>query len=148
MRNKSVMSHRFSEVPKADIQRSSFNRSHGYKTTFNAGYLIPVFVDEALPGDTFRLNMTGFARMATPIHPYMDNVFTNSFFFAVPLRLVWDNWEKFNGEQDNPSDSTDFLIPQIVAPSGGIHGVEPVGLLWDSDESRWIVAFGALASSI
>ncbi len=119
MARKSNMAHQFSRIPKAEIQRSSFNRSHGFKTTFNGGFLVPVFVDEALPGDTFRLNMQGFARMATPIHPYMDNVFCNSFFFAVPIRLIWENWQKFNGEQDNPGDSTDFLIPQTEAPAGG-----------------------------
>ena len=113
----SVMSHRFSEVPKADIPRSSFDRSHGYKTTFDAGYLVPMFVDEALPGDTFNLRMTGFARLSTPIHPYMDNMYMNTFFFAVPIRLIWDNWEKFNGAQDDPGDSTDFTVPTLAAPA-------------------------------
>ncbi|WNK15062.1 MAG: major capsid protein [Microvirus sp.] len=115
----SVMKHNFSQVPKAEIQRSSFDRSHGCKTTFDAGYLVPVFVDEALPGDTFNVDMTAFARMATPIFPIMDNLFMDSFFFAVPIRLIWDNWKKFNGEQVNPGDSTDFLIPQMVSPAGG-----------------------------
>ena len=105
---------RFSEVPAADISRSSFNRSHGYKTTFDAGFLVPIFCDEAMPGDTMSLNMTGFARLATPIHPFMDNLFMHTFFFAVPYRLLWENWEHFNGAQDNPGDSTDFLIPQII----------------------------------
>ena len=72
---RSVMTHKFSEVPRADIPRSSFDRSHGLKTTFDAGFLIPIFIDEALPGDTFNLSMTGFARMATPIFPVMDNIF-------------------------------------------------------------------------
>ena len=111
----SVMSHAFSQVPSADIPRSSFNRSHGYKTTFDAGPLVPIFIDEALPGDTFNLRMTGFSRLATPLHPYMDNLVMSTFFFAVPIRLVWDNWERFNGEQDNPADSTDFVIPTMVS---------------------------------
>nr|QJB20906.1 MAG: major capsid protein [Microvirus sp.] len=115
----SVMSHTFAQVPKAQIPRSSFDRSHGVKTTFDAGYLIPIFVDEALPGDTFSVNMTGFARLATPLHPYMDNAFFNTFFFAVPIRLLWSNWERFNGAQDAPGDSTDYLVPQIIAPAGG-----------------------------
>ena len=89
------------------------------KTTFDAGYLVPIFLDEALPGDTFNLNMTGFARLATPLHPFMDNVFMNTFFFAVPMRLVWDNWVKMMGEQTNPGDSTDYVTPQIVSPAGG-----------------------------
>jgi hypothetical protein len=117
--HKSVMTHQFSQVPKADIPRSSFDRSHGYKTTFDAGYLIPFFVDEALPGDTFKLRMTGFSRLATPIFPIMDNMFMETQYFSVPMRLVWDNWQKFNGEQKNPGDSTDFTIPQMVAPAGG-----------------------------
>lgn len=125
MRMPSVMGHNFAQVPRAEIPRSSFDRSHGYKTTFDSGYLIPVFVDEALPGDTFNLAMTGFARMATPIFPIMDNIFLETFFFAVPYRLLWDNWEKFNGAQDNPDDSTDFLMPQQASsvtgfPFGGV----------------------------
>lgn len=118
MKFPSVMKHSFAQVPKADIQRSSFDRSHGYKTTFDAGYLVPVFVDEALPGDTFNLNAHMFARLATPLHPFMDNVSMSSFFFAVPIRLLWDNWEKFNGEQTNPGDSTDYLMPTMTAPVG------------------------------
>ena len=113
----SVMKHSFSEVPRAEIPRSSFDRSHGHKTTFDAGYLVPVFVDEALPGDTFNLRMHAFARMATPLYPVMDNMFLNSFFFCVPVRLVWDNWQKFNGEQANPADSTDFVVPTMAAPA-------------------------------
>jgi len=116
-RNPSVMKHTFSQVPQAEIPRASFDRSHGHKTTFDAGYLIPVFLDEALPGDTFKLNMTGFARLATPIFPIMDNMYMDTQFFAVPIRLVWDNWQKFNGEQRNPGDSTDFLVPQMVSPA-------------------------------
>jgi hypothetical protein len=107
------MNHSFSQVPNVEIQRSSFDRSHGHKTTFDEGYLVPVFIDEVLPGDTFNLHMTAFARLATPIKPLMDNMFLDSHFFFVPNRLIWDNWEKFNGAQDNPTDSTDFLVPQI-----------------------------------
>ncbi len=113
------MKHNFSMIPRADIPRSSFDRSHGYKTTFDAGYLVPFFVDEALPGDTFKADLNMFCRLATPIVPFMDNLFLETFFFAVPIRLVWDNWQKFNGEQENPGDSTDFLVPQIQAPEGG-----------------------------
>ncbi len=117
--NRSVMVHQFSQVPAAEIQRSSFDRSHALKTTFDAGFLIPIFVDEVLPGDTFNLSMSGFARLATPIFPIMDNMFMETFFFAVPNRLLWENWHKFNGEQAVPGDSTDFLIPQIESPEGG-----------------------------
>ncbi len=113
---RSVMSHQFSQVPSANIPRSSFDRSHGYKSTFDAGHLVPIFVDEALPGDTFNCRMTAFMRLNTPIFPIMDNIFVETFFFAVPLRLLWDNWEKFNGAQDNPADSTDFLVPTMAIP--------------------------------
>ena len=114
---RSVMKHQFSQVPKADIQRSSFDRSHGYKTTFDAGYLVPFYVDEYVPGDTFSATVSIFARLATPLHPFMDNMFCDVFFFSVPNRLVWDNWQKFMGEQRNPGDSTDFLVPQVAAPT-------------------------------
>ena len=110
---RSVMAHQFSQIPRAEIQRSSFNRSHGYKTTFDSGYLVPFYIDEVLPGDTFNLKCTLFARLATPIVPFMDNMFMETFFFFVPNRLLWDNWQKFNGEQENPGDSTDFLVPTI-----------------------------------
>lgn len=116
---RSVMSHSFSQVPRAEIPRSSFDRSSGHKTTIDSGYLYPIFVDEALPGDTFTLNMSAFARLATPLHPFMDNVFANTFFFFVPYRLIWDNFQRFMGEQDNPGDSTDYLVPQMLAPVGG-----------------------------
>jgi len=114
---KSVMKHNFSQVPRADIPRSSFDRSCGYKTTFNAGYLVPVYCDEALPGDTFNAKLTAFARLATPLHPFMDNLFIDTHFFAVPIRLIWSNWEKFNGAQDNPGDSTDYIVPTMAAPA-------------------------------
>lgn len=123
---RSVMVHKFSQVPKVEIPRSKFDRSHGYKTTFDSGLLIPFLVDEALPGDTFSVNATVFARLATPIHPIMDNIMMDTFFFAVPIRLVWDNWQRFNGEQRNPGDTTDFTIPQMVAPA--TTGYSPLSL--------------------
>lgn len=116
---KSVMSHQFSMVPSTGIQRSAFLRNSGHKTSFDEGYLIPFFCDEVLPGDTFKLKVSHLTRLATPIVPFMDNVFTDMFFFFVPSRLVWDNWQRFNGERDNPDDSTDYLIPQLTAPENG-----------------------------
>ncbi|AXL15274.1 major capsid protein [Microviridae sp.] len=115
---RSVMAHNFSQIPSVNIQRSSFDRSHGVKTTFDGGYLIPILADEALPGDTFNVKMTAFARLATPIKPIMDNMFMETFFFAVPNRLLWDDWEKFNGAQDDPGDSTDFEIPRFNNSAG------------------------------
>jgi hypothetical protein len=119
MRNQSVMRHQFHQVPKAEIPRSSFDRSHTYKTTFNAGYLVPIFVDEALPGDTFNLSVTTFARLSTPLHPIMDNLYSDIFFFAVPYRLIWNHFVNFFGEQSNPADSTSFIIPTATSPVGG-----------------------------
>jgi len=119
MRLNSVMQHSFSQVPRAEIPRSTFDRSHGLKTTFDAGYLVPIYVDEALPGDTFSAQLTAVARMATPLRPLMDNMVMDFFFFAVPLRLVWDNWQHFNGEQIagslDPIGSTDFLMPTMTS---------------------------------
>lgn len=122
MAKNSARSHRknnrFSQIPNSPIQRSVFDRSHDYKTTMDAGYLIPFFVDEVLPGDTFKLRVNAFVRMNTLVAPFMDNVFMDTFFFFVPTRLVWDNWQRFCGEQKNPGDSTDFLIPTLSHSSG------------------------------
>ena len=118
-RNKSVSTHKFAMTPRADIPRSSFQIQTAHKTTFDSGYLIPVYCDEVLPGDTFNVKMTAFARLATPLFPVMDNMYLDSFFFFVPNRLVWDNWQKFMGEQVDPGDSISYVIPQTVTPAGG-----------------------------
>ncbi len=118
-RQKSVMTHDFSQIPHANIPRSNFRRSHGLKTTFDSGRLVPIFVDEALPGDTFNVKLSSVARLATPLVPFMDNLHMDFFFFAVPNRLLWTNWQKFMGEQEDPGDSTDFLVPQVTPPAGG-----------------------------
>lgn len=111
-------SHLFSQIPEANIPRSTFDRGFGYKTTFDSGYLVPFLVDEVLPGDTFKMKATIFSRMSTPIVPVMDNMYLETFLFFVPTRLVWSNWEKFNGAQDNPGDSTDYLIPTLANNEG------------------------------
>ena len=118
-RNQSVNVHQFAMVPKADIPRSKFDCQFTHKTTFDAGYLVPIYVDEVLPGDTFNLNMTAFARVATPLYPVMDNLVMDSFFFFVPNRLIWSNWQKFMGQQTNPGDSISYVVPQQVSPAGG-----------------------------
>ncbi|WNK13983.1 MAG: major capsid protein [Microvirus sp.] len=118
-RNPSVSAHEFAMIPRADIPRSSFRMQTSHKTTLNASGLYPVYVQEVLPGDSFNLRMTAFSRMATAIYPVMDNLHMESFFFFVPNRLVWANWQKFMGEQINPGDSISFTIPQIVSPVGG-----------------------------
>ena len=152
MRMRSVMSHNFSQVPQANIPRSQFNRSCGYKTTFNSGYLVPVYVDEALPGDTFNLRMTAFARLATQIVPIMDNLYCDTFFFAVPYRLVWNNWQKFNGEQTDPGDSTDYMTPIMTSTAstgyltGSLHDYFglPVGVPGYTHVSLWHRAYNLI----
>lgn len=117
--NRFVSQHRFAEIPKAEIPRSVFDRSFTTKTAFNSGYLIPVFFDEVLPGDTFDVNASFFTRLATPVVPIMDNLWLDSFFFFVPYRLVWDHWTNMHGERKNPQDSVDYICPTVTAPDGG-----------------------------
>lgn len=124
-----VRGHRFSDAPAMYMRRTKFDRSHVYKTTFDAGKLIPVFVDEVLPGDTTRMSVNYFARLATPIKPIMDNIYLDWFFFFVPNRLVWDHWQNFCFEQEDPDDSTDFVIPAILANDN--KNDTYVGSLWD-----------------
>lgn len=107
------MANRFSMLPKVKISRSRFDRSHSYKTTLDENYLVPFYVDEYLPGDTHKVKLSVFARLATPIVPIMDNITIDVFWFAVPNRLVWDNWQRFMGERDNPDDSIDYTVPQV-----------------------------------
>jgi len=117
--NKSASAHDFAMVPRADIPRSKFSMQKTLKTTFDSGFLVPIMCEEVLPGDTFNTNVTMFGRLATPIFPVMDNLHLDSFFFFVPNRLVWSNWVKFMGQQDNPADSISYSIPQQVSPTGG-----------------------------
>lgn len=112
-------SNRFAQVPGSAIQRSKFDRSFGYKTTFNGGELIPIVFEEVLPGDTFDLNMTQFVRMNTLVSPFFDNVYLDSFWFFVPSRLVWSNWQAFCGEQTPGQVSTDYLIPTLDLTDSG-----------------------------
>lgn len=124
-----VRGHRFSDAPAMYMKRTKFDRSHVYKTTFDSGKLIPVFVDEVLPGDTTRMSVNYFARLATPIKPIMDNIYLDWFFFFVPNRLVWEHWQNFCFEQEDPDDSTDYVIPTIAA--SGNSGDAYIGSLWD-----------------
>lgn len=104
----------FSRGPVANVQRSVFDRSFGLKTTMDSGYLVPILTDTVYPSDTFQVEAHGFGRLATPITPFMDNLYLNTFFFFVPYRLVWTNWQRFCGERDpNPDSSIDYLVPQI-----------------------------------
>lgn len=113
-KNQSVNVEHFSMIPRADIPRSTFSAQQGHKTTFDAGLLVPVYIDEILPGDSVQLHMTAFARTATPVFPIMDNLHLDSFFFYVPSRLLWDKWKRFMGEQAKPNDSIDFTVPVVA----------------------------------
>lgn len=124
-----VRGHRFSDAPAMYMKRTKFDRSHVYKTTFNSGKLIPVFVDEVLPGDTTRMSVNYFARLATPIKPIMDNIYLDWFFFFVPNRLVWEHWQNFCFEQEDPDDSTDYVIPTVSATGNSENAY--IGSLWD-----------------
>ena len=124
---RSVMEHSFSQVPRAEIPRSTFDRSHGLKTTFDADWLIPIYVDDVMPGDTFRMNANFMGRLSTPLHPIMDNMFLDTFFFFVPYRLVWDDFKKFHGERVNPDDSIDYTVPVLSSSSGTVS----VGSIYD-----------------
>lgn len=118
--------HLFSMIPSTNIQRSVFDRSHGYKTTLDAGLLVPFFVDEVLPGDTFNLSVSMLARLATPIVPFMDNIWIDTQFFFVPNRLVWDHWEEFNGASKKGIQETKYQIPQVKLTNA------KNGTVWDS----------------
>lgn len=124
-----VRGHRFSDAPAMYMKRTKFDRSHVYKTTFDSGKLIPVFVDEVLPGDTTRMSVSYFARLATPIKPIMDNIYLDWFFFFVPNRLVWEHWQSFCFEQEDPDDTIDYAIPSVTA-TGNIDNTY-IGSLWD-----------------
>ena len=116
---------RFDRAPQVGINRSTFDLSFPYKTTFDSGLLIPLPPIEIYPGDSFRLRMFSLCRQATPLHPTMGNLKLSSFFFFVPNRLVWDNWQKFMGEQENPGDSTDYLVPVIADNAAAFADLDP-----------------------
>lgn len=111
----------FKETPKLNIKRSKFEESHSHKTTFNTGDIIPIFVDsDILPADTVQMDMAELVRMSTPIYPIMDNLYMDIYWFFVPHRLVWDKWQEFWGENDDPwTNMNDYEIPQITSPNGG-----------------------------
>jgi hypothetical protein len=133
---------RFSMVPRADVPRSVFQAEQTHKTTFDAGLLIPVYVDEILPGDSVKLSMTAFCRLQTPIFPIMDNLHLDSFFFFVPNRLVWTNWRRFMGEQITPSSSTAFLVPQVESGVGGFPAEYPFWQYWGIPQGSQVAGAG------
>lgn len=103
----------FNNIAPHAIPRSLFKRDYTRRSTFSENYLIPIHLEEVLPGDDIHLKMTAFTRMSTPIKPLMDNLYQETFWFFVPNRLVWNNWEAFQGAQLNPGDSTTFTIPVL-----------------------------------
>lgn len=119
--NRNAESHFAINPTNIDIQRSTFNRSTQHKTTFNAGQLIPIYVDEVLPGDTFKIETSSVIRMSTPIHPTMDNANLDIYYFFVPARIVWEHWKELNGENNTTAweQTTEYEVPQITAPTGG-----------------------------
>ena len=118
--NRNVESH-FSQLPRAEIQRSRFDRSSSVKTTFNVGDIIPFYVDEVLPGDTFDIKTSKVVRMQSLVTPIMDNIYLDTYFFFVPNRLVWEHWQEFNGENTQSAwiPTTEYQVPQITAPADG-----------------------------
>jgi len=116
--NKSIMSHNFGKISPPRIQRSTFKMPFGHKWTMNAGTLYPWFVQEILPGDTMNTRASFVARLSTLISPIMDNIFLDTFWFFVPNRLVWDNWERFQGYRPTPASSVDFELPSMRHSSG------------------------------
>ena len=138
---RSVMKNRFAQAPQAKLPRSSFNRSHGLKTTFDADFLIPIYVDEVIPGSTFNMNVTSLLRLNSPtLHPLMDNLKATIHFFFVPYRIVWDNWEKMHGAQTDPGDTISYTTPIISLASGvslgklGDYMGLPLGLVPDTTD--------------
>lgn len=114
-------------VQRADVPRSRFTGAWSRKTAFDAGYLVPILVEEILPGDHMTYDVTAYVRMSTPLFPMLDNQRIDTFFFYVPSRLVWDNWARFMGEQDNPAQSIDLTLPVVPVPAN----LGSVGSIWD-----------------
>lgn len=125
-----VKAHNFSNAPQVYQKRSRFDRSFVRKMTFDEGKLVPFFVDEVLPGDTISLTVRDFCRLATPVAPFMDNLYLDKFFFFVPNRLVWEHWQNFCFEQEDPDVSTDYVVPTCKL-EGGNAGETGIGTLWD-----------------
>lgn len=125
-----VKAHNFSNAPQVYQKRSRFDRSFVRKMTFDEGKLVPFFVDEVLPGDTVSLTVRDFCRLATPVAPFMDNLYLDKFFFFVPNRLVWEHWQNFCFEQEDPDDPTDYVVPTCQL-AGGTAGETGIGTVWD-----------------
>lgn len=119
--NRNVESHFALNPTRLDMSRSKFDRSFSLKTSFNVGDIVPFYVDEVLPGDTFDVKTSKVVRMQTLITPIMDNIYLDTYYFFVPNRLVWEHWKQFNGENTESAwlPATEYSIPQLTAPAGG-----------------------------
>ena len=119
--NRNVESHFALNPTRIDMSRSTFDRSASVKTSFNVGDIVPFFLEEVLPGDTFNVRTSKVVRMQTLLTPMMDNVYLDSYYFFVPNRLVWKHWKEFNGENTESAwlPTTEYSIPQITSPTGG-----------------------------
>lgn len=117
--NRNVESHFALNPTNIDIRRSTFDRSHSLKTSFNVGDIVPFFIDEVLPGDTFNVDTSKVVRLQTLLTPVMDNIYLDTYFFFVPNRLTWSHWKQFNGENTESAwiPKTEYEIPQITAPA-------------------------------
>lgn len=142
--NRNVESH-FSEIPQVNIERSVFDRSSTHKTSFNVGDLIPFYIDEVLPGDTFKVTTSKVCRLQTLLTPVMDNLYLDTYFFFVPNRLTWSHWKEFQGENTASAwaPSVEYQIPSIASPTGGfVSGTLadyfglPVGVEWTNSDVR------------
>lgn len=118
--NRNTESH-FAELPRIDIDRSMFDRSASHKTSFNVGNLIPFFVDEVLPGDTFNVTTSCVVRLQTLLTPIFDNMYLDTYYFFVPNRIIWQHWKEFMGENTQSAwiPTTEYRIPKLNIPSGG-----------------------------
>lgn len=119
--NRNVESHFALNPTRIDMSRSTFDRSSSVKTSFNVGDIVPFFLEEVLPGDTFNVRTSKVVRMQTLLTPMMDNIYLDSYYFFVPNRLVWNHWKEFNGENTESAwiPTTEYSVPQITAPSAG-----------------------------
>lgn len=111
----------YSQVPRAEIRRARFKRDYSLLTTMNEGDLVPIYLDEVLPADTFKVNVNALVRMSTPLYPVMDNAYMDFYFFFVPARLLWEHFENLMGQNDKTfwAEATEYTTPQTTAPAGG-----------------------------
>lgn len=111
----------YAQVPHAEIRRAKFQRDFNLLTTMNEGDLVPIYLDEVLPADTFKINLNALVRMATPLYPVMDNAYMDFYFFFVPARLLWKHFQNLMGQNDNTfwAETTEYTTPVTTAPEGG-----------------------------